>query len=129
MPPGRCRGPGRPPRRGCRPSAGGRAWHTDRRRCLERSEARTPSCGCSLPRSGSSQRPLLLQFRDEAENPVGNLALHGHLIFEIPLHDKPAIAIDVDMSRRVITLPGDEDEPAASKLAHQLMLPWVVTCG
>jgi hypothetical protein len=36
----------------------------------------------------------------------------------VPLDHELAVAIDVDVARRVIADPGDEDVPAASDLPH-----------
>ena len=49
-------------------------------------------------------------------------------MIEIPLHDQPAVSIDVDVPRWMIALPGDEDVSTSPVFAHLLkMLPLKVT--
>jgi len=69
----------------------------------------------------------LAKLSDEPQDPGGGFTLHGHVVFEVPLHDEGAIAIDVDVVRAVIPLPRDEDEAASPNLADGMMLPYQVT--
>src|SRR4029079_6981069 len=73
-----------------------------------RSSPRTPSCDCCARSIEFSQQPLRFEFGDQFENSSIRFALHGLVIVEIPLHDELAVAIDMYVTRRMITFPGDE---------------------
>lgn len=60
-------------------------------------------------------------------DPGGDLALHGLVVVEIPLHDQSAVPVDVDVTWAVVTDPGQEHVPAPADLGHGKMLPLVVT--
>jgi hypothetical protein len=52
------------------------------------------------------------------ENSSIRLALHWNRVVEIPLQHELAIAVDVNMSRAMISLPSYEDVVASPDLAH-----------
>jgi hypothetical protein len=70
-----------------------------------------------------------LELLYEPKNPGSGLALHWEPIVEVPLHDEMAIPVDVHMTRGVISLPGEEHQPATPDLGHSFMIPQKVTDG
>ena len=48
--------------------------------------------------------------------------MHWLPVLEVPLHDKFAVLVDVDMSRTVVANPSNEYVSAAAYLRHLQML-------
>jgi hypothetical protein len=56
------------------------------------------------------------------------MAFHGFVIVDIPFYDELSVSIHMHMPRRVISLPPNENVPAAADFAHSaFMLPSTVT--
>ena len=50
------------------------------------------------------------------------MPLHDFTIVDVPLYDELPIPIHMNMSRRVIALPPNEDVPATTQLSHSLVM-------
>lgn len=48
-------------------------------------------------------------------------------MIQVPLHDKTSLAVHMDVPRRVIAFPGDQDIAAPAEFSHGETLPHTVT--
>ena len=59
---------------------------------------------------------------------TGRSALHGRLVVEIPFQDQLVVPVHMDMTRRMVALPRQEDEATTPDSCHDgVMLPHKVT--
>jgi hypothetical protein len=48
-------------------------------------------------------------------------------MIQVPLHDKMSLAVHMDVPRRMIAFPGDQDIAATAEFSHDETLPHTVT--
>ncbi len=70
--------------------------------------------------------PFLLQLLDQIPDTCARFAIHGYAGLEVPLYHESPVSVDVHVTWRMVTLPGDEYIATSSNLSHEIV-PQMVT--
>ena len=77
-----------------------------------------PCVDCSLLRIGLSYLAFKFKALNQDDQSRRGLALHRLLAIQVPFHYKLTVAVNVDVARRMVTLPTDENVAAPANLSH-----------